>query len=299
VSGDLASDRPSVSVIVPFAGSASDLERLIDDLGRLTRRDGDQLIVADNGTRAGAGGVGDGTGRGGVCVVAARGRRAPGYARNCGARVAGGEWLLFIDADTGAPPTLLDDYFDPAPRASTAVLAGGILDVPGGRSVAARHSAARGQMSHRTTLERAGSPYAQTANCAVRRSAFADVGGFSPDIRAGEDADLCFRLTRAGWSIEQRPHARVEHRSRETVRGLLGQLVLHGSGAGWLNHRYAGEFPPPRPRELAGRVARSGGSVARGLLRGDREGAQFALLDLAGATAFDLGRLLPNKARER
>ena len=48
-------------------------------------------------------------------------------------------------------------------------------------------------MSQRNTLTGV-RPYAQTAHCAVRRSAFEAVGGFREDIRSGGDADLCFRL---------------------------------------------------------------------------------------------------------
>jgi GT2 family glycosyltransferase len=289
--------RPTVSVIVPFAGTTGELGRLLGDLDAvLVRGPGDELIVADN--RCAVGGLA-GSADGAVRVVPARGPRAPGYARNCGAAIATGDWLVFIDADTRPAASLLDDYFTPPPRPSTGVLAGGIVDVAASRSAAARHSAARRQMGQRNTLERAGRPYAQTANSAILRSAFTAVGGFAPDIRAGEDADLCFRLSRAGWEIESRPGAIVEHRSRESWGALLVQLAQHGSGAAWLNRRYAGEFPAPSPRALVGRSARLGAAALAAFGRRDLERAQLALLELAESSAFDFGRLLPNRARER
>jgi GT2 family glycosyltransferase len=131
----------------------------------------------------------------------------------------------------------------------------------------------------------------------VLRSAFIEVGGFAEALRAGEDADLCFRLERAGWRLESRPRASVAHRSRETVAALLGQLARHGSGAAWLNHAYPGSFPPPAPLSLARRLAHSAIGALRAVARGQREAAGFALLDIAGACAFELGRLLPNRAR--
>jgi GT2 family glycosyltransferase len=279
-----------VSVIVPFAGPRGRIEQLIGELEALARLPSDELIVADNGEALAAA-------RGSVRILGARGVRSPGFARNRGAREARGEWLVFFDADTEPRPDLLDAYFDPAPHPQTAVLAGAIVDVAARPSLAARHSAARNQMSQRATLQRRGTPYAQTANCAVRRSAFEEVGGFAEEIRAGEDADLCFRLQRAGWRLEERPAAEVAHRSRETASALFRQLARHGSGAHWLERRYPGEFPAPRPRELAGRAVRCVRAVARALARRDPEAAGFALLDLAGSTAFDLGRLLPNEAR--
>ena len=285
------SRRPTVSVIVPFAGSGDDLLRVIAELERIEVRGGDELMIADNRSRSGSlSGAG-----GPVRVLAAGGIRAPGYARNQAARVAQGEWLVFIDADTIPSPGLLDAYFIELPGPRTGVLAGTILDRPGGSGVAARRSAGRAQMSQQATLGRRGSPYAQTANCAVRSAAFEAVGGFDAEARAGEDADLCFRLARAGWRLEARANASVEHPTRATLPALLAQLARHGSGAAWLDRRYPGEFPPPGPRELIGRPLRVLAGALVALARGRPAAAFDALLELLEAWAFDLGRMLSNR----
>lgn len=284
--------RPTVSLIVPFHDSDDELDRLVAALAEVERRPGDEVIVADNRS------AGDRwPPAAGVRFVGAAGVRTASYARNRGAEAAGGEWLAFIDADTRPVTGLLDLYFQPPPRARTAVLAGGIIDVSCGFGVVSRHGAEREGMSHLRTLTRDGRPYAQTANCAVRRSAFTGVGGFNEQIRAGEDADLCFRLADAGWELEPRARAAVEHASRSTLRRRLGQLVNHGSGAAWLNRRYPDEFPPPRPRELGGRLAHDARELAAGLARGRRDQAAYAILDLLETCAFDLGRLRSNRAR--
>lgn len=283
--------RPSVSVVVPFAGDAEELTRLIGALQALQLRAGDELIIADN--RAGA----EPAEHPKVSLIAASGVRTPAFARNVGARAASGEWLVFIDADTTPAPSLIEDYFEPEAAPETAVLAGWVIDVPGRPTLTSRHGAARRRMSQLATLERAQRPYAQTANCAVRRRAFEQVGGFAEEARAGEDADLCFRLQDAGWRIEQRRGAAVEHRSRDTALALVRQLLRHGSGAAWLNRRYPGTFPPVRPSELARRVAHSGREAIVGAAHGDRDAAAFALLDLSATCAFELGRLLPNRPR--
>jgi GT2 family glycosyltransferase len=277
-------------LIVPFAGSEWHLYSLINELGALSRRQDDELIVADNSGTADTRAP-----RSGVRVCAAQGIPTPGFARNRAAQLVTGDWLVFIDADTHPDPALLDAYFDPPPAEDTAILAGGIADVAARPTLVARHAVARAHMSQRSTLERAGAPYAQTANCAVRRSAFDAVGGFDERARAGEDADLCFRLARAGWALEERPQAKVLHQSRETLAAWAWQLARHGSGAAWLNRRYQGQFPPPPLRALAARLARNAISAVAKLARGDLEDASFALLDLTGACAFELGRLLPNR----
>jgi GT2 family glycosyltransferase len=292
--------RPPVSLVVPFLGDEAQLERLLGRLAVVETRPGDEVIVADNRetqpsrppTRP-------------VTLHPAGGIRSPGFARNRGAAVAAGEWLVFIDADTVPEPRLLDLYFDPVPRPTTAVLGGGVLDVlpaapvdPESRgSRVARRVVTRGQMSHRVTLERPDFPYAQTANCAIRREAFLAAGGFDETVRAAEDADLCLRLAEQGWGLEVRPAALVRHEARQTLRELLAQLARHGAGAAWCNRRHPGSFPPAGPAGLARRLGGAAVTAARASVRGEREAAADAALELLEAGAFELGRLLPNRAR--
>jgi GT2 family glycosyltransferase len=205
--------------------------------------------------------------------------RSSYYARQAAARQAGGEWLLFLDADVEPEPGLLAGYLDPPPGERVGVLAGGIVDWVAEDTPVARYIARRRKLDQATTLAHP-RPYAQTANCLVRRAAFEAVGGFPDPVRSGGDADLCWRLAAAGWTLEARPAARVRHRNRTTLRALLGQLHRHGSGMQWLDTRYPGAFPPPRPRELAGRLR----------LLGRRDG----VYDFLALWARDLGRLHAN-----
>jgi GT2 family glycosyltransferase len=288
------SRRPPVAVIVPFAGSDEQLSLCLAALGRLVVGPGDELIVADN--RAAST---EDWHAGSIRVIRANGVAAPGFARNRVAAVTTAEWLVFLDADTRPEPDLLERYFDPLPAPGTAILAGGIEDRAAGRSPAARHSARRGQMSHQTTLQRAGTPYAQSANLAVRRTAFAAAGGFHEGARAGEDADLGWRLRAGGWGLEQRPRACVAHVTRATLSSLLAQLARHGSGAAWLERRYPGEFPVPRRRDVARRVLGGLRRAVVAAVRGRPQAAEGALMDVLEGCAFEAGRrLLSNRPRK-
>ena len=283
--------RPAIDVVVPFAGSDESLREAAQSLAAMRLGAGDTLTVVDN--RPGGPG-GDPREVEGVRVVRAPERQSSYFARNRGAGLGVAEWLLFIDADVRPAPDLLDRYFDRQPGERTAVLAGGIADVEAGSSTAVGRFLTRSSSMSQANTLRGDWPYAQTANCAVRRSAFDEVGGFTDTIRSGGDADLCFRLRAAGWELETRDEAVVEHVARTTVRALAAQRLRHGSGSAWLDRAYPGSFPAA---SLPGLVKWTALELGRALVRGargDRDGAAAAGLDLITFWAMQVGRLRSN-----
>jgi GT2 family glycosyltransferase len=233
-----------------------------------------------------------------VELVAAADRASSYFARNAGAARGDAAWIVFLDADVDPRPDLLDAYFRTQPADDVAILVGAVedADAPPGAPAAARYAALRQPMRQPQELD-ARWAYAQTANCAVRRAAFEQVGGFDPAVRSGGDADLSFRLRDAGWRLEARPDARVVHRNRSTVRALLRQKARHGAGAAWLDTRYPGAFPAESPRGMAAYTARKALATARAARAHDRDEALAEGLDLTTRWAFELGRRLPNRAR--
>jgi GT2 family glycosyltransferase len=202
---------------------------------------------------------------------------------------------MFLDADT--EPTdagLLDRYFEPLPDPETVLLAGGIVDEPVAPDAPgpARYAHLRRTLSQERTLggdERFA--FAQTANLACRRAAFAAAGGFREDIRAAEDADLSYRLKAAGGRIERREHAAVIHHNRRTVRAFIAQAALHGAGAAWLDSHYPGAFPARRLPGLAWWGLRtSARGAARRLRTGDRDALIQGIYEPLWELAFELGR---------
>lgn len=290
--------RPDVDVIVPFAGSEAALMRLIANLEAIELGDGDTLTIVDNRTdvdASAAPAVARGT------VLAARRRGSSYYARNRGAEAGSAEWIVFIDADTEPAPDLLDRYFDHAPADEVGLIGGGIVDVgpePGGRPSPARVFAEHGRILDQSNTIQEEGPwwFAKTANCAVRRIAFEQLGGFCDHVRSGADADLCFRLRSAGWRIEYRESARVLHHGRTALRDLLRQYARWGSGGAWLNRRYPGSNPPKRLDLVSLTARRLGGALVAGLRR-DRDGVYIRLVDLAAIWALEVGRQFSNEVR--
>jgi glycosyltransferase involved in cell wall biosynthesis len=290
-----AVQRPNVDVVIPFAGPQAELDQLLAHTRSIRMGTGDTLTVVDNRAQ--------GEPSADERVVAARERRSSYHARNQGAARGGADWIVFVDADVEPAPDLLDRYFAREPDWRTAVLAGGVVDEPidpaSGRSAAARYAHLKGRMGQANTLRSGEWGYAQTANCAVRRSAFEAVDGFRDEIRSAGDADLCYRLRRAGWELEERPEATVVHRSRRTLRSMLRQRLRHGSGIGWLEREYPGSFPRKNPLGLA---KWSIGSLARAILlgmQGKLDAALVASIEPFEVWALEIGRMMPNTTRRR
>lgn len=201
-----------ISVIIPVRNGAATIGPLLDSLSAQGMAPLEVICVDDASS--------DGTGellrgRPGIRIVTHARRRGAGAARNSGARVARGDLLLFLDADT----RLADgDLLQTSARLmqehpEVAALSGAYLDEnPStgtfGRYLDAFEAEARPQ---------AGWVEVQSsltgAVCVVRRTAFERLGGFDESPRAAlEDADLGARLCRAGYRVAFSTALRVEHR---------------------------------------------------------------------------------------
>lgn len=292
------SERPSVDVVLPFRGSEAQLARVLERLAALHLEPGDTVTVADN--RRGARNRDGGGGR--VRVLGAGERQTSYHARNSAAAPGTAPWLVFLDADVLPPADLLARYFEPMPGERVGVLAGAVIDEepPADDSPkAARYAWLKSSMSQEITLADDDWAFAQTANAAVRRAAFEQVGGFEAGVRSGGDADLCFRIRSAGWALERREHAAVVHRNRQTVPRMLAQRARHGAGAAWLSERWPGALPRRRWPGLAWwSVKRAAAGVVAATQR-DRDAALLGLLDGPAVWAFELGRLIPNRPRPK
>jgi cellulose synthase/poly-beta-1,6-N-acetylglucosamine synthase-like glycosyltransferase len=234
-------DRPAVSVVVPFAGDRAAGQAALALLRSLDRCDGDELILADN-----CGAIAqqpleppD------ITVIRADGERSPAHARNTGARAATNAWILFLDADTLAPPDLLARFFAAPIGERVGAITGDIAGFLGKPTLAARYGASRNFLGQRSHLANPYKPRASSANLLVRRDAFTAVDGYVEGVRAGEDTDFTWRLQDAGWTLEFRPEAVVRHQYRESLGELRRQWRGYAAGARWLESRWPGFHPDP------------------------------------------------------
>jgi GT2 family glycosyltransferase len=187
---------------------------------------------------------------------------------------------------------LLDAYLEQPPGEDVGALAGSVVSDPDHRHFLARYATDRGFLDQEAGLHTAADA-AATANLAVRRTTFDELGGFTEGIRSGGDVDLCRRLTEAGWRIERRPDAVVTHLHRESLPDLMGSIARYAAGARWLNERYPGTAPA---WPLVAGLVHCGKDIAGNLAGRRFEEAAFRSVDALGMFAHTIGYRRSNDA---
>ena len=144
-------------------------------------------------------GAGDPPALDGARVVRTGGGRGPAAARNAGWRASDATWIAFLDDDVLPTPGwaagLVRDL-DALPATAAGSMGRVEVPLPGGRPPTDWE---------RNVARLAETPGIVTADCALRRAALEQVGGFDERFPRAyrEDTDLELRLRDAGWSIER------------------------------------------------------------------------------------------------
>jgi glycosyltransferase involved in cell wall biosynthesis len=212
-----------LSIVIPAYNAASTLGAQLASLEPQARDTDCEIIVADNGSADGT----VATARRWsehmpLRVVDASARRGPAAARNIGVAAAGGDVLLFVDADDIVLPGWLAAWVEVAPR----------LDAGGGPVVFFSgdhpHDSVRdgGPMELPTHMRFL--PYALGANMAVRREVLDACGGFPEERRTAEDVALSWKAQLAGHELLFVRGALVAKRRAPSTRDTIRQYYRYG-----------------------------------------------------------------------
>jgi hypothetical protein len=281
--------RESVAVVCPFAGSAREGAEVVERLSQIARRPGDELVLVDNSADGILGSLAT---TNEATLIRAPREPSSYYARNVGAEATRSSWILFLDSDCIPETDILDAYFAEPVHDKCGAVAGAVAGLGSQSGLLARWARARGVLDQRRLVGK-NRPFAATANLLVRRVAWTEVGGFVEGVRSGGDVDFCWRLRDAGWTLEYRDSARVEHVHRVSLRALVRQYARYGAGRSWLERRYRDE---PRSSMHVRLLLAAPALILGNVLRGRRELAAFRAIDVAVVIGGLLGRPLDNRS---
>ncbi|HLO85016.1 MAG TPA: glycosyltransferase [Nostocaceae cyanobacterium] len=163
-------------------------------------------------------------------------------ARNTGIRAAQGEIIAFTDADCRPQPQWLEALIQPFVNPEVVIVAGEIEALPG-KTLLEKYADRQETLSQKHTLANKYCPYGQTANLAIRRSIFHQIGLFRPYLTTGGDADICWRILKANLGkLEFAPQAVVKHRHRTTWKELESQWRRYGRSNRYLHELHGVEL---------------------------------------------------------
>lgn len=239
-----------ISVIIPCRDAAADLSGQLSALALQEVDSPWEVIIADNGSSDDLREV---AGRFAVSlsiqVIDASGELGRPYACNAGAAAAGGELLLFLDADDEVEAGYV------AAMARTLIntdAAAARLDVVSLNSHDVRRTRPHVGQQQELLKTLKFLPFGLGCSLGVRAEAFNDIGGFAEDVPYAEDVDFCWRLQLRGFELCLAPEAVLRYRYRTSTRSLFRQARNYGAGqvALYRKHAVAG-MPRRSPRAVA------------------------------------------------
>lgn len=241
--GDDHAPDLEIAVVIPAMDHANNLARLLASIAR------PNTVVVDDASidAASLQLVAD---HAGATLVRHESNLGPAAARNTGLRHTCSPVVAFIDSDCIASPrwpTCLSNHFlDP----SVAAVAPRVIPTNDDGSVLERYERTRSSldMGDRPELVRSGARlgFVPSAALLVRRSALGE-DAFDERLRLGEDVDLIWRLTEAGWLVRYDPSTVVQHQTRTRPLAWLRRRYQYGTSAPDLEARHPGRLTPARP----------------------------------------------------
>jgi glycosyltransferase involved in cell wall biosynthesis len=210
---------PRLSVVVPVYNSARELKQCLAALANSDFRDR-EVIVVDDGSTDPVAPLADNHGFKSIRID---GPKGPASARNAGARVARGQYVVFIDADVRVhADTLarLARIFEVRPEIAAAI--GSYDDCPPEPNFISQY---KNLFHHYVHQRNAGHAPTFWSGCgAMRRELFLSFGGFDErryQRPAIEDIELGTWLTAAGHRIVLDDNIKVTHLKRWTLWTMI------------------------------------------------------------------------------
>jgi glycosyltransferase involved in cell wall biosynthesis len=232
----------SISVVVPVRDDGTRLCRLLGSIAGTLRRSEllREVIVVDDGSNPPVN-VSTASVQKSIAVnIIRESGRGPATARNAGAAIASGEWVLFLDSDCMTTETTIVG-FERALDGSVAY-AGNVRAL--GTDLLSRYYDTQ-QILIPPRDSRLRPRYLVTANALVWLRAFREVGGFDERFpcAGGEDIDLAYRLAQVG-TLSFARESTVLHDFGGGLVGFWRRFIRYGRGNRLLAQHYRVNMRP-------------------------------------------------------
>ncbi len=218
----MADPLPLVSIVVPAHNAADTLGLCLDACLRQTWPATEVIVVDDGSTDTTASLAENRTG-----VQYVRQEKAgPAAARNRGAALAKGAFIVFTDADCVPHTDWIDRLMARFEEGVGGV--GGTYGIANPGSLLAHLIHREIRMRHARFGEEV--DFLGSFNVAYRKEVFTALNGFDTAFRAasGEDNDLAYRAQDAGWRLCFAPEAVVDHFHPTALIPYLTAQMRHG-----------------------------------------------------------------------
>jgi glycosyltransferase involved in cell wall biosynthesis len=221
---------PVVSVVIPAYNDATYIDRLLEALAKQNYADF-EVIVSDAQSK-------DGTAQ---VVESFKGKldielvesppKGPAAGRNEGAKLARGEWLLFLDADDDIDdPSFITTLINEA-KTHDWKSASSIMKVRGA-SISEKFGT-WANYKYTKMLARTKHPVAAGWCILTRRDVFEKHGGFNEKIQFGEDYDYISRSSRGSFGFTEKTYYYMDLRRARAegikfvIKGFANEVYRH------------------------------------------------------------------------
>jgi len=179
--------KPKLSIIVPTLNEEKNLPILLSSIKRQGFNDY-EIIIADNGSTDQTLKIAEDFG----CQKTSGGM--PAIGRNQGAKIAQGEYLLFLDADVFVPRDFLKKILSETEKRKLDAASCGVVPLSDKIVDFVLHGAANAYIS----VTQYFFPHAPGFCILVKRSVHEKIGGFNEKLKLAEDHDYVSRIQKIG-----------------------------------------------------------------------------------------------------
>lgn len=228
--------EPFVSIIIAFQKPGDYLRESLTAIKRLRYQNYEVILLPDEPMETAGEGI----------TIISTGPVGPPLKRDIGVKAAEGEIIAFIDDDAYPREDWLENAVRNFSDDTVAAVGGPASTSPsddfwqkaGGEVLASWMVGGVHLFRVLPRLRREVDDY-PTCNLLVRKSTFADVGGFDSPYWPGEDTVLCWKLThQAGMKIIYDPGVQVFHHRRPLFRKHWKQIGNYGLHRGYFVKRF-------------------------------------------------------------